>query len=34
MRWIVCERDRFFHVMLKLLGIEKSKPFTPDERQK
>ena len=28
------ERDRFFHAMLKPLGIEKGKPFKPDERQK
>lgn len=28
------ERDRFFHAMLKPLGIEKGKPFQPDERQK
>lgn len=27
-------RDRFFHAMLKPLGIEKGKPFQPDERQK
>ncbi len=27
------ERDRFFHAMLKPLGIEKGKPFKPDERQ-
>jgi len=26
-------RDRFFHAMLKPLGIEKGKPFQPDERQ-
>ncbi len=26
-------RDRFFHAMLKPLGIEKGKPFHPDERQ-
>ena len=30
----VDERDRFFHAMLKPLGIEKGKPFKPDERQK
>ena len=24
------ERDRFFHAMLKPLGIEKGKPFNPD----
>ncbi len=29
----VDERDRFFHAMLKPLGIEKGKPFEPDERQ-
>lgn len=28
------ERDRFFMAMLKPLGIEKGKPFDPDERQK
>jgi hypothetical protein len=28
------ERDRFFIAMLKYLGIEKGKPFNPDERQK
>lgn len=28
------ERDRFFMAWLKNLGIEKGKPFTPDERQK
>jgi len=27
------ERDRFFHAMLKPLGIEKGKPFNPDARQ-
>jgi hypothetical protein len=27
------ERDRFFHAMLKPLGIEKGKPFQPDARQ-
>jgi len=27
------ERDRFFLAMLKPLGIEKGKPFQPDERQ-
>lgn len=27
-------RDRFFHAMLKPLGIEKGKPFKPDARQK
>jgi hypothetical protein len=30
----VFERDRFFLAMLKPLGIEKGKPFTPDARQK
>ncbi len=30
----VQERDRFFMAMLKPLGIEKGKPFNPDERQK
>jgi hypothetical protein len=30
----VHERDRFFMAMLKPLGIEKGKPFAPDERQK
>ncbi|MFQ5644000.1 MAG: DUF1254 domain-containing protein [Thiogranum sp.] len=29
----VAERDRFFMAMLKPLGIEKDKPFRPDERQ-
>nr|WP_308800886.1 DUF1214 domain-containing protein [Streptomyces polyasparticus] len=29
---VVDERDRFFLAMLKQLGIEKGKPFTPDER--
>ena len=29
----VFERDRFFMAMLKQLGIEKSKPFKPNERQ-
>lgn len=28
------KRDRFFYGMLKPLGIEKGKPFAPDERQK
>jgi hypothetical protein len=28
------ERDRFFYAMLRDLGIEKGKPFKPDERQK
>ena len=27
-------RDRFFHAMLKPLGLEKGKPFTPDDHQK
>jgi hypothetical protein len=27
------QRDRFFHAMLKPLGIEKGKPFSPDGRQ-
>ncbi len=27
------DRDRFFMAMLKPLGIEKGKPFNPDERQ-
>jgi hypothetical protein len=30
----VFERDRFFMAMLKPLGIEKGKPFKPNERQK
>lgn len=30
----VQERDRFFLAMLKPLGIEKGKPFNPNERQK
>jgi len=30
----VDDRDRFFHAMLKPLGIEKGKPFRPDARQK
>lgn len=29
----VLERDRFFMAMLKPLGIEKGKPYQPDERQ-
>jgi hypothetical protein len=29
----VAERDRFFMAMLKPLGIEKGKPFEPNERQ-
>jgi hypothetical protein len=28
------DRDRFFYAMLKDLGIEKGKPFQPDDRQK
>ena len=32
-REVVEERDRFFHAMLKPLGIEKGAPFDPDERQ-
>src|SRR5215475_6489721 len=28
------DRDRFFYAMLRDLGIEKGKPFKPDERQK
>jgi len=30
----VAERDRFFMAMLKPLGIEKGKPFAPDERRR
>ena len=30
----VHERDRFFMAMLKPLGIEKGKPFKPDDRQR
>jgi len=30
----VAERDRFFMAMLAPLGIEKGKPFKPDDRQK
>ena len=30
----VQERDRFFMAMLKPLGLEKGKPFQPDERQR
>ena len=30
----VAERDRFFMAMLKPLGIEKGKPFQPNDRQK
>ncbi|AZQ62542.1 DUF1254 domain-containing protein [Flammeovirga pectinis] len=33
-REVVQERDRFFLAMLKNLGIEKGKPFLPNERQK
>jgi len=37
-RWVseepVQERDRVMMAMLRPLGIEKGKPFTPDERQK
>lgn len=33
-RETVEERDRFFHAMLKPLGIEKGKTFNPDVRQK
>lgn len=29
---VVDERDRFYLAMLKQLGIERGKPFTPDER--
>jgi hypothetical protein len=29
---VVDERDRFYLAMLRQLGIEKGKPFTPDER--
>jgi hypothetical protein len=29
----IAERDRFFHAMLKPLGIEKGRPFEPDARQ-
>ena len=28
------DRDRFFMAMLRPLGIEKGKPFQPDERQR
>ncbi len=31
-REVVDERDRFYLAMLKQLGIEKGKPFTPDDR--
>jgi hypothetical protein len=31
---VVEDRDRFFHAMLKPLGLEKGKPFAPDARQK
>lgn len=30
----VLERDRFYMAMLKPLGIEKGKPFAPDDRQR
>jgi hypothetical protein len=30
----VFERDRFFMAMLRPLGIEKAKPFVPDDRQR
>jgi hypothetical protein len=30
----VAERDRFFTAMLRPLGIEKGKPFAPDDRQR
>jgi hypothetical protein len=30
----VADRDRLFMAMLKPLGIEKGKPFQPEERQK
>src|SRR5215470_16753884 len=33
-RETVEDRDRFFYAMLRDLGIEKGKPFKPDERQK
>jgi hypothetical protein len=33
-REVVAERDRLFMAMLKRIGIEKGKPFNPDERQK
>jgi hypothetical protein len=33
-RETVEERDRFFYAMLRDLGIEKGKPFKPDDRQK
>jgi len=33
-REVVAERDRFFMAMLKRVGIEKGKPFKPDDRQK
>jgi hypothetical protein len=29
----ISDRDRFFYAMLRPLGIEKGKPFRPDERQ-
>ncbi len=28
------ERDRFFHAVMKPLGVEKGRPFNPDARQK
>ena len=31
---VVSERDRFFMAMLRRVGIEKGKPFSPDERQR
>jgi hypothetical protein len=33
-REMIVERDGFFMAMLKPLGIEKGKPFRPDDRQK
>ena len=33
-REVVADRDRLFMAMLKRIGIEKGKPFNPDERQK
>ncbi|GAG38296.1 unnamed protein product, partial [marine sediment metagenome] len=33
-REVVAERDRLFMAMLKRVGIEKGRPFDPDERQK
>ena len=32
-REAIHERDRFFMAMLKSIGIEKGKPFNPDERR-